>query len=244
MKLKLMSSSIAITSLILVGLMSSNEVLAATLETNPNYIVEDNSVETVSKSREDVIKWFKDNGVDQETINELMNKLDNNEPLDSINPSMKSMGRCVYSDDTQTKVVYPDGSISITGLEGGEIIESPKSRAGLSGGSGSSGSGYSSRRGVKVYHNSGVVDMSYYANYTFVQGGYDKIDGVYNKKCVSYLGTWTYLSFGRQKITENLNGPARARFEVIYNANAGTEASCNYWLDIRVGKDSAKAVFG
>lgn len=238
-------STLGIVSFLSATTIFTNEVSAFnSLVMNQNTIIENSDVDTDSLSREEVIKWFKDNGVDQETINSLMEKLNNNEMLDSINPEMQSRGIVTYSDDNETRIVYPDGSITVTGIEGGEIINVPQSRASISGGSVSSGSGYSTRKGAKVYHNSGFLNMSFYATYTNVQGGYDKIDSVYDKKCTSYLGNWSYLSFGRQKIKEDANGPARARFEVIYNASIGeSNSSGNYYLDLRVGKDSATAVF-
>ena len=239
-------STLVITSILSFNSIANSETFAlSSLVTNQNSsILESSDVDTSSISRQELIQWFKDNGLNQETISSLMKKLDNNEPLDSVNPTMQSRGIVTYSNENETKIVYPDGSIAITGIEGGEIIDVTQSRAAITGGTVSSGSGYFTRKGVKVYHNSGILNMSFYATYTNVQGGYDKIDSVYDKKCTSYLGTWSYVSFGRQKIFEDANGPARARFEIIYNASIGASSSSgNYYLDLRVGKDTATAVF-
>ncbi len=241
MKLKI--STLAIASFLAVTTIASDKALALNLETSQNSKLEDSNI-TSSISREEVIKWYQENGVDQETIDSLMKKLDNNELLDSINPSMKSKGIVTFSDENETRIVYPDGSISITGVEGGEINYVPQSKASISGGTTSSGSGYFIRKGAKVYNKSGILDMHFYADFTNVQRGDDKIDRVYDKKCKSYLGTWTLDTFKITKTFENLNGPATARFEVLYNATIGESSSTgNYYLELQVGKDTSKAVF-
>lgn len=244
MKLKKISTLAMVCSLLVTTIASSEVYALNSSLINQNNISKNSDTEIMSINKEEVIKWFKDNGLDQDTIDSLIKKLDSGKLIDAINPSMKSRGIVTYSDNYKTKIIYPDGSITITGIEGGEIINIPKTKASITGGTSSTGSGYTIRKGAKVYHNSGVLNMSFYATYTNVQGGYDKIDSVYDKKCTSYLGTWSYISFGRQKIFEDANGPARARFEVIYNASAGSStASGNFYLDLRVGGDTATAVF-
>lgn len=205
----------------------------------PNTAQNISSSDSSNKMAEDIIKlreWLSSYNVDDDTIDSLINKLEQGEIWDSLNPEKANLGVSSKINNEESKIVYPDGSIAITGLEKG--IEDRK----INIGSVSSGTGYRVYKNCKVYHNAGIVNLEFYANYTIAQGAYDKIDGVRDARSTSLGGVATRVSFGRKKIQENANGPAKARFEVFF-VSYDNKASGNYWIDLDVGKDTAKSYY-
>lgn len=136
-------------------------------------------------------------------------------------------------DELTQKIIFEDGSITITGLD---LIEA-NNRA-ITGGSTSSGSGYISRINAKVHHSTGVISAEFYATYTNVNGGYDMIDSVKNQRVITIGGTVSSINLKLSKKREDANGAAQARLSFVVSSYGGI-AGGNCWLDLRVGKDTA-----
>lgn len=90
--------------------------------------------------------------------------------------------------------------------------------------------------GVKVSRKSGLMGMGFYANYTYHNGAYDRIDSCYDYWVKVVLGSHSVESFGIIKKDEDANGPARAmlKISVYYPHASGVD-----WLYLNVGEDKA-----
>lgn len=150
-----------------------------------------------------------------------------------------------YEDGSSKEIyTYPDGSISV--IE----VKAPQTRASISGGQSSSGSGYYIRKGALVSHNTGAVKASFKADYTNVNGGYDSLDKIYMPSITVYGGDYSDARFGNQsmpsssytpnKRKEDANGKAFAT--LTFKLKSSNVASTGY-LQIFVGKDIATASY-
>ncbi|WP_223555931.1 hypothetical protein [Lysinibacillus sphaericus] len=153
-----------------------------------------------------------------------------------INPSKRSLGTehpTPYSQIT----TYSDGSV--TGVdfseatfydEEGNVIEPPIDSDtdlitplsdGTTGGSWSSGSGYSCVTGVTVYAGrlAPIVDMRFKADFCTYKDSYDKISRVYKESVEAY--EWSFLDQGVFRDTETLD----------YSAYGGIKAQVRHKKD-------------
>lgn len=109
-------------------------------------------------------------------------------------------------------------------------------------GGSSCGSGYCTYYGLKVEGGNGVVDASFYADYTLVTGGYDYINDVYQPQVRAQIGT-----------IEDINGPtilrkyetqsqsARAYLQWTYKPYH--TGSATQYLNFDVQNDSVSSYF-
>lgn len=180
--------------------------------------------------------WLSSYDVEASTIDELIQKFREGKVWDSMNPDKFSQGTKIQISETEHKTVYPDGSIMVMGVEKG------KEEKCLTPGKPTTGTGYKTFKGSKVYANVGALRLSFIADYTYAQNGYDTINGVRDARCTTVGGTWSQKYFGRKKSKENSSGPAKARFEIQFTSY-NNSASSNYWIDLTVGRDTARTYY-
>lgn len=182
-------------------------------------------------------------GVTESTQNELIEKINNGQILDSMKEGAEAVS--VYkinnSDVVETVAVYPDGSISVTGIEpnNDEFREHDNiTPFAIEGGSIISGSGYTGYKDRRVYHNTGIINAQFQADYTIVNGGNDFISNVYDEKIMVFLGNHSNTNLKIVRRTETLDNPAQAKlsFDLKYYTGA---FSGNVFLQLFVGNNRA-----
>jgi hypothetical protein len=186
-------------------------------------------------------------GVNNKTIKKLVSKLANQEVLDSM---LYDTDRAVSMKKIQTSTGYEvvhtfsDGSISVTGVEKLDKLTDggfTTMGTGISGGSCTGGSGYKNCSNRKVYYsNPGVWTMSFKANYTYVQGGYDKITWAGNQSTWLIYGTIGDPSMRIIRSKETSFNKAEARYSA-YLYIGGSYGTLTRSVSLIVGKDSAYA---
>ncbi|MGP7819353.1 hypothetical protein [Niallia sp. 01092] len=196
------------------------------------------------KVKEELQKY----NVDNETINKLISKLKNQEPLDSM---LYDTDQAVNVDKIDTSTGYEevftfaDGSITVTGVELADKISSPGTittkGTGIEGGSCSGGSGYVNCNYRKVYYlNPGVWEISFRANYTYVNGGYDYISWAGDQSVWEIYGSIGSPSCRIIRSKETSFNKAEARFSV-YLYIGGSYGTLTRSVSLIVGGDSAYA---
>ncbi|WP_194540520.1 hypothetical protein [Paenibacillus sp. JZ16] len=175
-----------------------------------------------------------------ETQTYLMNKLENGEKWDSEKGIEPVSTHTIVKNNGTEEIVetFPDGSIAISGVDlstaevSTDIIVTPYD---LDPGSISSGSGYTSYRGAKVYKNTAFIGAQFYADFTQVNGGMSYISRVYDEKvhALTLGGSIGDVSLQLVRDRENLNYDAEAKLSFVANAWAG---GTNCYLKLVVGK--------
>lgn len=186
-------------------------------------------------------------GVTEETSQKLVEKLEQGIPLDSMLYD-ESQAIDVKKIPTLTGYnsiyTFKDGSIIISSTEELETILSNvnlQKGVGISGGSTSSGSGYFNGTNRKVYYsNPGVWEISFKANYSLVQGGYDTISWVGNHNVTMLMGTVGSPSCRIMRSKETATQKAEARLSV-YLYIGGSYGTQTRSVSLLVGGDSATA---
>lgn len=187
--------------------------------------------------------FFNQYGVNESIQNELINKINNGQPLDSMKENTEAVSSYVKNTNRviENVSVYQDGSISVTSVEpvveeiiGNDFI----TPFGIGGGSSNSGSGYVNNKNKKVYYNTGIINAYFFANYTFVNGGNDYISSAYDPKVVVTFGTHSGMSLKLVRKNETLDNKATAKLSFDYKMFAN-QAGGNAWLKLTVGKDKA-----
>ncbi|MGW8428220.1 hypothetical protein ACWGJQ_22485 [Peribacillus simplex] len=185
------------------------------------------------------------NKVSESDIKKLMKKLKNGEVWDSINPKMKDTPTETKIDKNTTKYTFPDGSVSIQTISGGIKEEVSKPEGGMTtkgtigGGTHTSGSGYHTVTGARVSGSVILAGASYKIDYTFIQGGYDKISRVYSRNITvpGPGGNYEVESWGVKKATETVGGKAYAVLR--FKASNDKLGATTFYLNTYVGKDKA-----
>ena len=164
--------------------------------------------------REEFIKI----GVASEDVDELVEKVQNGEMLDSMKKEYENISpsEISYNDGFKTeKYIYPDGSVKVVGID---TKDANVFTGQLSGGNYTSGSGYYVWRGVKVFATWGIVTASFYANIegTKTMG---RINKIYDYGITVIGGTWSDVSFTitRSNATST-SVPAEARLYFVASA--------------------------
>ncbi|MED1535489.1 hypothetical protein [Bacillus pseudomycoides] len=213
----------------------------------------DNNALQVQKEYQ--IKDIKENYSDPKVKERLIQKVNNGEVLDNINPEKAVLGKKEKINNTTTVTTYPDGSKEVSGIDyseakffdekGNEV--QPKKQAlkgeegpqgSISGGDWTSGSGYSCVRGAKVY--SKVISQfsaSYYADYCNHTGAYDKLDRVWGLSLSAPGGDYTLEEFKVFRQWERSGYSAYGGLAFKYTDKNG--GATRQWLYIRVGNDTA-----
>lgn len=138
---------------------------------------------------------------------------------------------------------FADGSIIVTQTEElDKLIENQYllKEVGITGGSTSGGSGYVNATNRYVYYNiPGVAHFSFYANYSYVKGGYDSISWVGNHSVSVIGGSSSDQYLRRIRTTENAGGKAEARLSA--NITPYGLATMSKSISLIVGGDTATA---
>lgn len=174
--------------------------------------------------------------VSKETQDDLIYKLESGEKWDSLKGINPVSTHTIEKSGTEEKVeTFPDGSISVSGMDLSTVEESSViTPYDLDPGDISSGSGYTSYRGAKVYRNTGVLNASFYADFTQVNGGMSYITRVYDERVFAIGGSVSEISLNLVKSREDLNYPAEAKLSFIVTIYPGG-AGANAWLKLQVG---------
>jgi len=201
----------------------------------------------------ELINFFNNYDVPYSLQIELLEKLRKGKKWDSLNNEKAISKEKRLNDDGVEEIVsrFKDGSIVVNSgdtelFEFKELyIESDlkkmenikNSPQGIvSGGTVTGGSGYKSYKKAKVYSNTGVLNASFYANFTLVQNGNDFISNAYDYSIQGKLGVASFQSLKIIKKTESLDGRAQAKLDFSYKA-AEDVVNSTYWLKLYVGND-------
>ncbi len=239
-------------SVLIVGMLSSINIFAATpTESNDptaNTQVQQNN--QLSESDKVAIREsLKKYDVNEETISNLLKKLEYGELWNSLDPQYRDTAthESISNENgiTIDKYVYPDGSIMIQEFsspaitaEGYQESDIVRTLGQVSGGTVTQGSGFLSVKRAMVNNSWVIISMKFYTDYTFVNGGYDNIDNVYDYVIQTLGGTYSNTSLTINKQTETSSGPALATVESDYSGPAG---SIHVWLKLNVGSERAWA---
>ncbi|MGP6381817.1 hypothetical protein ACR9F9_01155 [Streptococcus dysgalactiae subsp. equisimilis] len=114
--------------------------------------------------------------------------------------------------------------------------------AGTSGGTWSSGSGYSVCKGMLVSGNAGLVGLqaTYYVDFQKVQGGYDRLDRAYGAT-VNGAGSWAFLANGVFRASEAPGASAYGGIKGQWTVSPGLglpSGTSTKHLYFRVGNDT------
>ncbi|GAB3142458.1 hypothetical protein [Marisediminicola antarctica] len=152
-----------------------------------------------------------------------------------------------YEEDGNDVTVnrYSDGSVNVLKVEQPADQSTERFSTQAISGCASSTSGSESRRtGCKVDFWYGLVSMSFYASFTYVTPGYDRIDEVWGARYTIGGACSTNRNFfGIQKKYENVYGPARARLEVQAQV-CGVPYTTTFFLQLTVGSGGAQYTYG
>lgn len=214
-----------------------SDVKASSIEKNSNTFYSNIDLEEVKNNLTSL-------GIDEETQNKLINKLINGEVWDSLNPKcLEKVPKSFFNisfDNPINRYEFPDGSVIEVGIKFPEGFELDNiERAGsISGGTSSSGTGYSSIKGAEIYRYAGMYSLGFYADFTLVNGGYDYISNVYSPWTKSAASNITYPELLIYSKNESISGPARAelRAQVDYLGIVGSET---VWVTLNVGNNQA-----
>lgn len=203
-----------------------------------------NSNKLSEKDKKELNTWMEKYKVDENTRNRLLDKLDKGYLWESIT-SPKSPVKKEKLDNCSIKKTYSDGSIIICGYENGTSVSNKTSNISLDSideGTGSGGSGYWNVTGSKIYYYGGTVNAEFYADYTFVNGGYDYISKIYKKHVLGLGCTVSAITLDMVQKREDANDPAHAQLNFIVTSLKGV-ASGNMDLDLYVGNNTANSDF-
>lgn len=161
--------------------------------------------------REYIENALRSNGLSEDTIDSLLNKLDNGELWDSLKGVNPISEQTTTNENGVSKTIrtYADGSITITEVGGGavtEVVENSDgnmiSPASVTGGTVTSGSGYRIVRGATVKDSNIVITMSYRVDYEQWSGGRGKINRVYLPSVKVVPGSFSNVKFGSISTTQ------------------------------------------
>ncbi|MCM3574732.1 MULTISPECIES: hypothetical protein [Bacillota] len=250
-----------ITSILLTGALALSGIFGITGTTS--YAEETKNPEAQEKYDEKAFEDYYDYvrgelkkyDVPDATISKLIKKLKNKEKWDSLNPEMQGTATPVKIDEETTKYVYSDGSIYIESLSGG-IVEEQATSSGMtvpvepssggittmgsiSGGTVSSGSGYTVVKGAEVVGTVILAGASYKVDYTIVNGGYDTISAAYSRNITvpGPGGDYTVEAWGVKKAKEDLNG--KAYVALRFKAQNDALGATTLYLNTYVGNNAA-----
>ncbi|MTT31897.1 hypothetical protein GMB86_07730 [Terrilactibacillus sp. BCM23-1] len=195
-----------------------------------------------------LVDFWKSYGVSQSTIQKLVKKWNNGLAIDALKgddsqgtATIQTYGKLdPISGNNQkvTKKVYPDGSISVT------TVEVPKtdntnpnliSPLSVTGGTVTSGTGYTIHHGATVGTGNGAVTCSFKADFENINGAYDLIDRIYSYDIVVWGGSYSdvELKLVRKYETSTYKAHGMLRFQAIIGPTGATQH-----LDLYVGKNT------
>ncbi|MFE7822200.1 hypothetical protein ACFU1R_29050 [Priestia megaterium] len=212
--------------------------------------------ENIKVEKERIIGEIKKSYKDEKVQKTLIKKTQKGEIFDADNPQKASQGKKQKLDQYTTLTTFPDGSQTLEGIDlskakfydenGNEVTKDVKSdkiktnsvqAAGvISGGTWSSGSGYSCVKGIKVFKQI-IANYSakFYADFCNNSGAYDKLSRVYGVD-IEAGESWSILDQG--VFRSNENGTYSAYGGVKYQAKARPDSNMvTRYLYLRVGND-------
>ncbi|MED0873159.1 hypothetical protein [Bacillus mobilis] len=193
-----------------------------------------------------MIEDIKASYLDKKVQDRLIEKMNTGEIFDNVNPEKEHLGKKERLNETTTLTTYPDGSKEVSGIDlseakffdesGNEVLSQKGAAYSISGGTTSSGSGYSCVKGAKVYRNKYQnFSVSYKADYCNHQGAYDKLSRVYGINIKAPGGDYSIEGSGVFRERENASYSAYGGVRFKYSQTGG--GSSSQWLYIRVGND-------
>ncbi|EJV74117.1 hypothetical protein [Bacillus cereus] len=199
------------------------------------------------------IKDIKENYSDKKVQERLVEKVNKGEMLDNINPAKEKLGKKEKLNDTTTLTTYPDGSKELSGIDlseakffdekGNEVQPKPQDIKGItgpqgsiSGGTWTSGSGYSCLTGAKVFREKySNFRASFKADFCTHQGAYDQISRIYAIDIDAPGGDFDIQGEGIFRQWENGTYSAYGGVNFKYSRTDG--GSSTQYLYLRVGGD-------
>jgi len=187
---------------------------------------------------QDTIKAsFEELDIDVQTQERLLVKLESGQLIDSLNPEKINEGVSTKFTNQQSsntiridainaytiRTVFPDGSVSVRGIEPGPGTVC--------------GTGYCNYNNTKISYNTGVINSSFLANYSIVNGGYSSISRVWNADVYVLGGTVSDLELKITRPTETYSYSANATMTWAYNTVFGSTFQ-HLDLDIKNGNAS------
>lgn len=173
-------------------------------------------------------------GIDEMFQKSLMLKLEKGEMFESENPEKINAGiKTELTNKTSsnsirintpvtsiTRTVFPDGSVSVQTVSPGSGTVC--------------GTGYCDYQNTKVSKSTGIVNASFLANFTVVNGGYDYISTVWNQQVTTILSTYSGLSLSITRPSASYSYSAQASMTWLYISAVGaTNQHLN--LDVKDG---------
>ena len=191
--------------------------------------------------------FFDEYGVDKDTQGKLIAEHLSGGKWDSASSDNDPVSTETYVENGYDYTVnrYSDGSVNVLRVEqpADQFSERLSTQA-ISGCTSSTSGAESHRIGCKVDFWYGLVSMSFYASFTYVTPGYDRIDEVWGATYTIGGACSTNRNyFGIQKKYENAYGPARARLEVQAQV-CGVPYSTTFFLQLTVGSGGAQYTYG
>ncbi|MEH7708086.1 hypothetical protein COF68_31770 [Bacillus toyonensis] len=215
-----------------------------------------NILKSLQDKKDYQIKDIKENYSDKKVQAKLIEKVNKGEILDNINPAKEKLGKKVKLNDSLTVTTYPDGSKELSGIDyseakffdekGNEV--QPKSQdikgitgpqGSISGGTWTSGSGYSCVQGAKVVRSKySNFTASFKADFCYHQGAFDKISRIYSVLVDAPGGDYDTEGEGLFREWENASYSAYGGVKFKYTRLPDGGSSTQY-LFLRVGGDRA-----
>lgn len=157
-------------------------------------------------------------GIGDATQEELVEKLERGELLDSFDPDAEPINTIPVDEQGFESVirVYEDGSRTRSDVETGSGYPGGLTTRGISGCATKSFSGGSNKTNCLVKISTVLYTASFRANYTLVNGGNSYISKVYNEGCFGV--NCNIETFRIVKKTADLNGPAKAEMRIQVGA--------------------------
>jgi len=204
-----------------------------------------NKITITAQEKSQIVESLHDNGVDNKTINRLIEKLEDGIMWDSFKEEYRNI-RPAYiiesPDGTITeKYVYPDGSIRVSTLVVPKYNHQPNDNQTINpmsvgGGTWISGSGYRTCYGAYVKEDMVLLLGAFYADFTLLDGAYDYISDAYDYEIRVIGGTHDDDSLVITRSTETSTKYAEAKLQWTTDVSGGASSTC--WVKLNVGKNS------
>lgn len=221
----------------------------ALLTENP--VSQQEHLEKYKVTKEDV-EYLKDflteYGVEKSVQQKLIAKIKSGKIWDSVSEVSEVVNSQTIKkgDEIETIDTFKDGSVKITTIDPAQVEEGVVETdsdgelivpLGVDPGKISSGSGYTTFTGAKVYMKTGIANAHFYANFTILAGSSkDYISSVRDAWVGTFGGTANNISLSIIRKTETLDNPAQAQLKFQYVAAGGTASSIVY-LTLRVANN-------
>lgn len=189
--------------------------------------------------------FFDQYNVEKNVQNKLIKKLNDGELWDSLKGNQEIVKVKEVETETGFEKIetYEDGSIIVSTVDSKELVEvsvEEKDEFGtyaVSPGTVTSGSGYKTFRGAKVYVKSGIANCHFFANFTILNSGMDYISSAYDHSITTIGGTYSddKLSITRSKETLDYRAEAKLSFKFEAYSGAGAQT---VWIKLNVGRNA------